>query len=342
MKRFVTFTLLAATAMPMVGCMNRPQRTGPARRSEESISKSIPTPPLPPGYSPAKPEALDHFLRHSATMAVAEAAKSQDRFIRAHAMEAAIYLPSKQARQIILDGVSDHESLVIFSSLISAGRLRLVEAREPALALVQSKDQNVRLAAVFALHRLGDKRFSRTLEQAATSSDPRIRGNTAMLLGMLEEPSAANVLSFMMKDKNPTVRLQVAEALWKINRDESALETLITATISRYPDDQVIAALALAQPGDPAVAEHLRGLLTTDYDEVNLAAARAMGLVGKDDGYGVVVRGARSRDARQRHLAALAFGAIKRRDAQSTLRELLRDLEPDVRLAAATAILQLK
>jgi HEAT repeat protein len=49
-----------------------------------------------------------------------------------------------------------------------------------------------------------------------------------------------------------------------------------------------------------------------------------------------------SKDARQRLLAAVAMGAIGRCDLQSPLKELLADPKPAVRIAAATAILQLK
>jgi HEAT repeat protein len=51
--------------------------------------------------------------------------------------------------------------------------------------------------------------------------------------------------------------------------------------------------------------------------------------------------GARETDPKLRVLAALALGAIGRTDEQPVLRDLLNDKDPDVRIAAATAILQL-
>jgi HEAT repeat protein len=75
--------------------------------------------------------------------------------------------------------------------------------------------------------------------------------------------------------------------------------------------------------------------------EVALVAARAMGMLGSDEGYGIALQGAKSQDPQQRFLAALALGAIGRTDAQEPLRGLLTAQEPNVRLAAATAILQL-
>ena len=43
---------------------------------------------------------------------------------------------------------------------------------------------------------------------------------TALALGLIGEPSAANVLIPMLADPNPAVRLQVAEALWRLGRED--------------------------------------------------------------------------------------------------------------------------
>jgi HEAT repeat protein len=100
--------------------------------------------------------------------------------------------------------------------------------------------------------------------------------------------------------------------------------------------------MALAGPRDARVAEHIRPALTSDYTEVALVAARALGQLGSDDGYAVALKAARGSDERQRALAALALGAIGRADAQDTLAALLKDPNPDVRVAAAAALLQVR
>ena len=46
--------------------------------------------------------------------------------------------------------------------------------------------------------------------------DPGMRGNTALVLGRLEAPSARKILIPMQRNTDPAVRLQVAEALWKL------------------------------------------------------------------------------------------------------------------------------
>jgi len=105
---------------------------------------------------------------------------------------------------------------------------------------------------------------------------------------------------------------------------------------------QMLALLALAQPGDRRVRQHVRDGLTADWLEVQLVAARAMGMLGSDEGYAIAAKAAGSSDARQRFMAATALGAIGRPDSQPILRRLLADDYESVRIAAAQAILELK
>ena len=73
-----------------------------------------------------------------------------------------------------------------------------------------------------------------------------------------------------------------------------------------------------------------------------MVAARAMGMLGCDEGLGVVHQHLTSQDPRERVLAALALADIGRSDSQGTLRTMEADPQPDVRIAASQAILQLK
>jgi HEAT repeat protein len=161
-----------------------------------------------------------------------------------------------------------------------------------------------------------------------------------MVLGLLNDPSATKMLMTLLSDRVPSVRLQAAEALWRLG-NERGLTDLVAFSISAYPDDQMIALQALAETGDQRVIQHIRGQLTNDYVEVSLAAARGLGLLGSDEGWNIVVPAAKSHDPRQRAMAALAMGSIGRTDLQPYLADLLKDPEAPVRISAATGILQL-
>ena len=326
MNRLHVLTLLLA-AVTLAGCSPRPR-----------ISAASPPPPPVP---PAKPMAIDPQLMEQARSQIRSALSSNDEIIRANAVEAVQRGIGREGASEILAALDDRHPLVQFASAMAVGALELTDAHARLLELVDHEDPMVQVGVRFALHRLGDTTYSHDLEKSALHERPSIRGTTAMVLGLLGEPSALKILRVMRRDPDSAVRLQVAEAMWRLG-DESALPTLVAASLSQHPDDQMIALLALAGPQDRRVIEHIRSKLVTEYEEVALVAARALGELGSDDGYGVAMRGARSADPRQKVLAAMAFGAIGRSDAQPILAELLKDPNQPVRLAAATALLQLR
>ncbi len=295
----------------------------------------------PPSYPASQPMALDEDLRRQARNELLAQLNSSDEAQVAHALEAGQQTLGTDAAGAILNSLQNPSPLVRFAAAMAAGRLRIAAAHPQLLKMVADENQSVGIAARFALHRLGDVRFSHDLEKTARSFDPQLRRNTALVLGLLEEKSALAILRYQMRDREPAVRLQAAEAAWMLG-DPEALDALVGATVSGYPDDQMIAVLALARPHDGRLAGHVRGMLVTDYPEVNLVAARAMGMLGSDAGYGVALRGAADGDPRRRFLAAMALGDIARTDSQPILAKLLADSDPDTRLAAAAAILNLK
>jgi HEAT repeat protein len=225
---------------------------------------------------------------------------------------------------------------------MSIGHLRIAQAKDALLQRVNDPSVEVRIGVRYALHRLGDKRYTKDLELTARDPQWQVRAETARVLGLLNEPTAVRVLKPMLRDREESVRLQAADSLWRLG-DQEGLRVLVSASASGYPDDQMIALLGLAGPRDSRVLGHLHAALTADYPQVCVVAARAMGECGSDEGYSMGAVGVKSADARQRVLAAMALGAIGRSDAQPYLATLLKDkASQDVRLSAAQAILQLK
>jgi HEAT repeat protein len=319
-RLFITIVSLVALA----GC----QHTHP-------VAATVPRVP------PVRQVPLDPNLATAARKELADGMSSSSAEMKMHAIEAARLSDNGEHTADILKALSDSQSIVRFAAAMAAGELRLEDAREPLLAMAEDSSENVRVAVRFALHRLGDTHLSHELEHMARDVDPRVRSNTAMVLGMLGEPSAVRILRVMRLDPNAAVRQQASEALWRLH-DQSGLEDLIALSESKFPDDEMIGLISLAEPRDTRVRQHVRNGLTADWPEVCLVAARGMGMLGSDEGFGVAQQGARSTDARQRQLAAFAFGSIGRPDAQDDLRKLLSDSNADVRLAAATAVLQLE
>jgi HEAT repeat protein len=214
-------------------------------------------------------------------------------------------------------------------------------AQSRLMQLVDDKDTAVRVTARFGLHRIGIYTYSHDLELLARDPEPRVRGTTAMVLGMIGDTSGAALLKHLRKDPVAAVRQQAAVSLWKLG-DPQGEKDLVGWAISSYEDDEMIALLGLADKRDRHVIQHIRTHLTDEAPEVSLVAARAMGMLGSDEGLGVVHEHIASQDPRERLLAALALADIGRSDSQGSLRTLAADPQADVRIAASQAILQLK
>jgi len=330
--------LIAALVLPLSGCGGGGGGKGKPAKREVRLNQ----PPKPPPAVPPRVDVpVDQGLRDLAWQELSLAKASSNPIIRAHALEGMKDSVGANASEALTSGLSDDAAVVRFSATMAIGELKSTSAKKQVLALVDDVDASVRVGSRFALHRFGDVSRSHDLEITAKDPQEVTRGNTALALGLIGEPSAANILIPMLADPSPAVRLQVAEALWRLGR-EDGLERLVSYSVSGHADEQMIAILALAAPRDRRVLGHVTGNLVSDYEEVALVSARAAGMLGSDAGYGVAMKGFKSKDPRQRMLAALAFGAIGRTDAQDELAQLLKDPDHDVRIAAATSLLMMR
>jgi hypothetical protein len=336
MKASVVAGWVAVCLMLLIGA-----GCGGEATKDPRSGRQMPPPKLPPGYSSSKDVPLDEHLKTQADQEIAKALRDPDPNVRAHAIEAAADVTGDKHATEIIAALSDKDPLVRYAGCFAAGDLKLKEAQPKLLEMIDDKDSGVRVVVRYALHRLGNYKYSHDLEEMAKDPEARVRGTTADVLGKIGDPSAINVLRPMRHDLNPAVRQQTAVSMWRLG-SQQGMQDLIGLSISPYQDDKKIVLRGLAEPRNRNVIQHIRINLTDDAPEVCLVAAGAMGMLGCDEGYGIAQKGAVSEDPRQRVLAALGFGAIGRSDAQDMLRKLLSDSNPDVRIAAAEAIFQLK
>jgi HEAT repeat protein len=302
-------------------------------------------------YPVARPTPIDQKLRDAANHELSVALLASDPLTRVHALEGIGDTDGISHRAEIINALRDPDAHVRFAAALAAGELKLPEAHDQLVAMAEEESVNVHVAVRYALHRLGDTHLSHELERLAADPNPLVRGNTAFVLGMLGEPSALKILRSLRDDPEAPVRQQASEAMWRLG-DEQGMTDLISMSLSKHPDDQMIALIGLAMPRNTRVRQHIKTALfgeqhaEKDHEEwllaVPLVAARALGMLGWDDGYGWALKGAVSSDPQLRTLAALAIGAIGRSDSQDILKGLLADKDAGVQIAAATAILQLK
>lgn len=330
---------LMSASVLLTGCDSKPSEQVEARGY--SAFKAPRMPPVP-AYVPTP---VDAALQAQSRDVIAAAFKSPDEVVRAQSLEATSRTQDPAAADRVERALSDKAWLVRFAGAMCAGDLQLRSAYKPLLAMAFDDEPSVRVAVRYALHRLGDKTLTKDLEGLSLNPDARVRANVAMVIGQLGEPSGVRVVRPLMADTEFAVRIQAAEALWRLG-DEQGLRNLVAGSVSGHPDDQIVSVLALAAPRDQRVKENILGKLAIskdgqDYVELQLAAARAEGMLGGDEGYGIALKSLASRDPRQRSLAALALGEIGRSDAQSGLGKALTDTDAGVRLSSAVALRQI-
>lgn len=310
--------------------------------------------PLPPGEQLA--------FRDQALGAIKAAAYSNDPTLVMQAIEAIQEVAPKEGLHWIGDNIRTRAGNqqvknyagITFAGLMALGTLRDNTYIDDIRTYAEDTDPNVVIAALFALHRLGEQ--SRTGELAGfllEHRDARVRANTALALGKLKEPSSKKLLLIALRqEKKKLPKLQITEALALLG-NRHATEMLLYDGNSSYPDQATLAMIFLGNAASVEAEDLFRDRLTrADFPEIKLAAARGLGVLGFEDGFDVASRylrfnsPRRSQDdppsqqiARIRGLAALALEAIGNPEALGPLREAFekKGQRPYVRLAIARA-----
>ena len=277
--------------------------------------------------------------------------------VRVEAVEALESAGGEEGLPWIRTALLDDHPAVRFAGCVAVGELRDAVAESGVRERLEDGDASVRVAALFAMHRLGHT--GRTGEMASyllDQEDPTVRRNAALLLGLLGEPGAVKLLARAMKDSDPGVRHHALEAMARLGNAEAKQE-LKFMSAAGVGSEEVFAINALAATGDRACHDTFRYKLeTAAHLETRLAAARGLGVVGSAEGFQVALRGLRVDRARVgdpddppeaqvlrfRQLAAAALGAIGRMDALRQLEAVMNDpRDPRVQVSAAKAILEI-
>ena len=288
-----------------------------------------------------------------ATQIVREGLADDDPLIRVNAIEVVattkrIRLMPKVQRLLIKDKFAP----VRFAAALAVGDFQYSLAKNSVRGLLEDENQNVRIAALYALSRLGSAESLEPLRKAIISSDQTVRANTALLLGKSGDTSTLTRQclwwTLRREDSGDKVRFQTAEAIAMLG-DERIYPKLWTMLISAYADDRVMGIKAMGALGTLRARDTLITMLDDDIVEVRLAAAEQLGMLKDTSGAPVVL------DVFNRNLAAgldkqslerlnvrtaLAIGRIGTPSLTGFLPRFLRDESKFVRIAAAMAVFQ--
>ncbi len=277
--------------------------------------------------------------------------------VRVESVEALQEAGSDRALPWIREALLDDHPAVRFAACVAVGTLRDHLASSQIKRLLSDEDASVRVAALYARHRLGFTQQTGLIAYYLLEhQEPAVRRNAALVLGLLGERGAIKVLAKAMRDHDEGVRHHALEAMARLGQPDAAKE-LAFLTNAGIGSQEVFAILALSGTNDPRHVDTFRYKLTTAIHlETKLAAARALGDRGYEDGFDIAARALRQQRAtindpddppagqvlRVRQMAAGALGAIGRLEALPWLARVMEDTaDPRLQVSAAGAMLRI-
>jgi len=238
---------------------------------------------------------------------------------------------------------------VRFLAALAVGDLQYNLAKDDVGVLLNDQDQNVRLAAAYALMRLGQPAYFQVIRDAVASEDQTVRANAALLLGKSGQQEALRYLYWILqrKDSADKVLLQTVESIAML-KDARIYPKLWTQLISAYADDRIVGIRGMGALGTEEAKSAIVTLLDDAVLEVRLAAAAQLGKLGQTIGerevQAVISKNLLANmdptsAERVRVWTALAIGEIGTSSLLRHLPDMLQDQSNSVRLAAAKGVL---
>ncbi len=305
------------------------------------------------------------LARVDAQTVLLQSVHSNDPIVRTNAVEAISRTLGAKEGQVLLQSLSDPAVSVRYAAAMSVGDVAYRPAMPSLVKIVEDpkSDQRVVAAAIYALHRMGDNRFTGQLAVLLHSELDEGRASAATVMGKMGEASAMGPLKSMLTDeKSPAVRLALVEALARLGDARSA-QMLESYAKQYFLDLRLVVIPTIGELRVQGAQRILTQLMeyTKNPPQVRVAAAGALGMLGVYDkeGFLLVQTALQNPDTMllefygKKHtisdversslqqIAAVALGRMDNQSALGILHPYLQEQDPAVRVAAAMATLQL-
>jgi len=279
-----------------------------------------------------------------------EGLADSDPMVRANAIEVVAATRQVKLMPRVQRLARDEFVPVRFAAALAIGDFQYTLGEKSVMQLLKDKDDNVKIAACYAMAKLGAPEYLEVLRKVIVSNNQTVRANAALLLGKSGDRTALKFLYWALqhKDSDDKVVYQAVESIARLG-DERIYPKLWSMLISAYADVRIMGIRAMGVMGTAEAKNALTTMLDDELPEVRLAAAEQLGTL-KDPAGEPEVRDffeknlAANLDQRSREranmLAALAIGQIRTISLTKFLPELLKNESKFVRIAAAKAVLQ--
>jgi len=225
----------------------------------------------------------------SAVTLLQQAAESTNALLRANAIEALQASP-QHLPPIVRRGLGDENRAVRFVSAMTVGKLIMKDEASLLEPLLLDESHSVQAAAMYGLKRCGRQVDLTPLSAMLMSDNPEVKGNAALVLGEIGEPTAVRLLRHAAgmglaktePSRRKVVELQLAEAMVKLG-EQDELEVVRASLF--VPEEQgeltALACQMCGELGDRGALPNLIDLARRGGDrqqspEVRMAATMAI------------------------------------------------------------------
>jgi HEAT repeat protein len=274
--------------------------------------------------------------------------------LRANAVESMRFAPPEILERAVQLGLGDENRGVRFVAAMMIGEESLCNISILLEPLLLDESESVQVAAMFSLHKCGEKVDLNPISMMLQSDNAELRGNAAMIIGQLGNPSAIMVIRKALNTtpnsitpiRRRLINLQMAESLILLG-ERKELEVIRAAVFSSIQESEVTA-LACQIAGnlrDVEVISTLESITVTPErypDEIRLVAATSLAQISPSRmPLDVVLRFSSNDSPTIRSQCATALGVQGDSISLGPLALMLKDIDPLVQISAAGAVLRI-
>ncbi|MCD6395144.1 MAG: HEAT repeat domain-containing protein [Planctomycetes bacterium] len=287
-------------------------------------------------------------LKSRALKIVGEAITDESGVMRSHAIEVIVTTKRRELMPQVLKLLADEQVHVRFGAGVAVGDMEYIAGEYMVKPMLEDPNPNARIAAAYAMVRLGKAEYAEKIRDAAKSTDQTVRANAALLLGKLGDKDNLPVLYEVLRDldSRDKARFQAVESIARLGDEQIYRDKLWALLISKYADDRVLGIQGMGLLNTVDAKNAIITMLNDEVGEVRLCAAEQLAKMGDLSGEQEVLAyfKTQSPDLNQASIANIfATMAIGRMASSGTryLPQLLQSRSKVIRLTAAQSVLVL-
>jgi len=206
-------------------------------------------------------------------------------------------------------------------------------------ALQRDPDRRAKQDIAYALSQFRVKAAEPALMILLKEEDTSVRMTALQGLARLKVDQPKRIIP-LLKDKNMGVRRDAARVLGASGKAAGSKVLMEAARDESEPEVRAAMLIAVGDTGDRKAARGVEPFLKSSSESTRFAAAQALCRLGSPAGFAVAQKLLSSSDRYERRHGLALFEGAKAKEAEKTIRPMLRDPDPVVSATAARILYQ--